>query len=329
MKLGQLLLPLQILLRSKSKYQVRIFSILLFLLFYSTNLVGQWQQLKNRFGGHINCFIELDSISFMGTYNGVFASTDKGQNWSSVMNGPISVNTLIVLGKSIFAGTNGQGIFLSSNYGTSWTRMNIGLPKEDGYTDVKSMLVIDSTILAGLWDGMYLSEDTGKTWVQVQIGLTNSKINSLKAVKSKIYAGTDYGGVFVSENCGKTWKAINKGLENYSIKALTVIGSKLYAGSNNDGAYLLTEGSTKWISTKFGLGLSGIAITSMVNDGKQIYAGTQEGGVFLLSENGSCWNSINEGLSNTHINSLAIFGKMLYTCTNGAKVWSLPIKIPN
>ena len=63
-------------------------------------------------------------ISFALTINSVKAQ------WQS--NGPYGaiINCLAVSGSNIFAGTNGEGVFLSSNNCTSWTQVNKGLPPQ-------------------------------------------------------------------------------------------------------------------------------------------------------------------------------------------------------
>jgi hypothetical protein len=54
---------------------------------------------------------------------------------------------LPVNGKSLFAGTDGCGVFLSTNSGTSWTEVNTGL--EDVY--VEALAVSGTSVFTGTY----------------------------------------------------------------------------------------------------------------------------------------------------------------------------------
>jgi hypothetical protein len=56
------------------------------------------------------------------------------------------IRTLLVSGTDIFAGTNGSGVFLTSNNGVSWTSINTGLTN----AFVLSLVRCGATLLAGV-----------------------------------------------------------------------------------------------------------------------------------------------------------------------------------
>jgi hypothetical protein len=66
-------------------------------------------------------------------------------------NGPYGgiVNCLAVNGSNVFAGTDGGGVFLSTNNGTSCTAVNTGLMR----TFVSSLAVNGSNLFAGTFYG--------------------------------------------------------------------------------------------------------------------------------------------------------------------------------
>ncbi|MEX0601758.1 MAG: regulator, partial [Bacteroidota bacterium] len=71
-------------------------------------------------------------------------------------NGPYGgfVRSLAVSGTNLFAGTDGGGVFLSTNNGTSWTQVNTGLTN----TDVRSLAVSGTNLFAGTdGGGVFLS----------------------------------------------------------------------------------------------------------------------------------------------------------------------------
>jgi hypothetical protein len=102
---------------------VTFFSLIFVLHFFLFTDVcfGQWQQMGLYISPKVHSYTSLGNNLFAGTiYNtGVYKSTNGGVNWSQTSLTNQSVNSLEVLGNSIFAGTV-NGIYISTNYGTNW-----------------------------------------------------------------------------------------------------------------------------------------------------------------------------------------------------------------
>lgn len=64
---------------------------------------------------------------FAGTDGGVFLSSNNGASWAEAGLTGVPVTSLAVSDTNIFAGTYGNIVFLSTDNGTSWTRVNRGL----------------------------------------------------------------------------------------------------------------------------------------------------------------------------------------------------------
>src|SRR5262245_49489058 len=92
-------------------------------------LFAQWIQTNGPYGGYVNCFEVSGTNLFVGTYGGVFISTNNGASWTSVNTSLTSlvVTSLAISGTNLFAGTYYGGVYLSTNNGTSWTAVNNGL----------------------------------------------------------------------------------------------------------------------------------------------------------------------------------------------------------
>src|ERR1051325_9450860 len=77
-------------------------------------------------------FTSVGSNLFIGGGypNAVYKSTDAGGHWSKVTALPSSGATsqLLGLGNNLFACSPNNGIFISTNLGTSWTKISTGLP---------------------------------------------------------------------------------------------------------------------------------------------------------------------------------------------------------
>lgn len=65
---------------------------------------------------------------FAGTYDGIFRSTNDGQDWIGVNTGLSNtiISSFTVSESNIFVGT-GDGIFLSTNNGLNWIEMSLCL----------------------------------------------------------------------------------------------------------------------------------------------------------------------------------------------------------
>ena len=169
-----------------------VFSQFLILFFCCFNHINaQWQQASGPYGGTIYCFANSGSAIFVGTTNGVFSST---------------------------------------NNGSSWTAMNSGITNKT----VKSIAIIGTNMFAGTSKGgVYHSSDNGANWAAVNNGLTDLKITSLAVNGSSLFAGTETGGVFLSSDNGANWNVVNTGLDDLNITAIATsgLGTTVFAGT--------------------------------------------------------------------------------------------------
>ena len=106
--------------------------------------------------------------------------------------------------QTIYAGTYDDGVFKSTNGGTSWTPITSGLTE----TYIYSLAInpkAPQTIYAGAGGGIFKSTNGGTSWTQVSSGLTSNIVYSLAINPSNpqiVYAGSRGDGVFKSTNGG-------------------------------------------------------------------------------------------------------------------------------
>lgn len=146
---------------------------------------------------------------------------------------------------NIYAGTQGNGILKSSNYGDSWDYINKGGLH---FANINA-LVIDrknsNLLFCGTNQGIFKSIDAGTSWIQLDDPhIKNFKINTLCFHPSNdkiLLAGTDQGSVFISRDKGETWKDLDKNLDNYNIlnlKGLVINDTTtFYAGTEGNSIY--------------------------------------------------------------------------------------------
>ena len=251
-------------------------------------------------------------VVFAGTDgNGIFRSTDDGDNWSLL--GPVDKKV-----QSIFIQTNGDiliglgdefadgGIYRSADNGNTFD--TLGIPEHP----VTSIAINSGgDIFAGTASvGVYRSTDNGANWVQVNEGLmTNGQHPTSIIVNSSgvVFAGTINGGMFRSTNNGDNWIPINQGLTNNYILSLAIDSSgNLFAGTSGSGIFRSTDNGDNWTPINEGItpGQGLFAFSLTINLNGDIFAGTADG-VFQSTDNGSHWIQNNLGLINNDVHSLA------------------------
>ncbi len=145
----------------------------------------------------ITSFTQSQNNIFVGSYSGVFTSTNNGSNWSAVNSGLFnrSVTCLASFGNNIFAGTAESGVFLSTNNGADWSLRNDGLMDSSNY----ALAVCDTILFAGGRSGkIFVTTDKGTNWSLVVGGLPAVyNVNFLAVNGSSIYAGTVGGGLWM------------------------------------------------------------------------------------------------------------------------------------
>ncbi|WP_304129941.1 T9SS type A sorting domain-containing protein [Ignavibacterium album] len=291
-----------------------------------------------------------------------FCALTKAQ-WVQTGLTSVRINTIVVSNNNLFAGTNGSGIYTSTNNGLNWSAVNNGLTN----TFVRALLVNGTYLFAGTYGGsVFRSTDNGASWSTAGNGITNPYILTFTARDTNLFAGSEFtaGNVFRSTNNGSSWGLTNNGIPSTTVHTLAVNGTNLFAGTNGSGIYISTNNGLNWssvnngltntyihsiassgsdifagsegglvyISTNNGSSWSGINVSSagstfntFVFSGTNIFAGASGGGVFLSIDNGLSWNAVNTGLTDTDVLSLAVKDDTLFAGTFNSGVWKRPL----
>ena len=160
---------------------------------------------------------------------GVFRSDDGGQNWLAVneglpkdSNGSLNVQSLaidptdtnvIYLGTG-WSGSNGNGVFKSTDGGTTWMAANRGMI-DYSITALAVDPLNPQTVYAGGFGGeLFKSTDGGATWNELAVNLPD-QANVLgividPAVTETVYVLYDRVGVLVSHDGGMQWNLLGK-----------------------------------------------------------------------------------------------------------------------
>jgi hypothetical protein len=301
--------------------------ILLFVLLSASSLIAQWVPTNVPVGGTVRSLNVSNSNIFAGTENnGIYLSSNNGVNWTeSGMQGSY-ITSLTAYGTNIFASTS-SGVYRSTNNGANWSA--IGLSGKN----VRALVFSGANLFAGTYQsGIYLSTNNGANWTAV--GLTERDIWCFAVSGTNIIAGTynNGGGVFMSTNNGTNWNAI--GLDGFAIWSLAVSGTNIYAGSSGGRIFMTTNNGINW--TSIGIENQSLNINSIVISGNTVfvaagdYGSSHNSGVYLSTNAGANWINKSQGFDYPppSVHSLLINNNFVYAglfSNTTGSVWRRPL----
>ena len=148
-----------------------------------------------------------------------------GQNFWMQTSGPQGGEGIALARNSIghvFVGTQGGGVFRSTDNAETWTGVNNGLTD----TNVRALAINNASghIFGGTWSsGVFRSTDNGDSWAAVNNGLNSLSVRALVTNSGgDVFAGTFDGGVYRSVDDGENWTSINPSLICVQLSPLSV-----------------------------------------------------------------------------------------------------------
>jgi fibronectin type 3 domain-containing protein len=266
--------------------------------------------------------------------SGVQASKDGGSTWSA-LGSLVNVRSLALTGTTLFAGTNGAGVF-SSVAGGAWTASG-GAPAFLG--GVTSLAASGSHVIVGSYSGqgIYYSTSAGLGWSTASAGITAADTTALaiSADASELFAVAGHQ-LMRSFNHGATWQyPVTSGL-TYPVIATAVAvdptsASIVYVGAR--GVRRSIDGGGAFTDTGANFVPSALAIPAQAHN--IVYAAVFNGGVYQTDFSAAtpAWKQINSGITDLRIRSVAVDPANaqnvyaggeggFFRSTNGGATWS-------
>ena len=229
-------------------------------------------------------------------------------------------------GTTLFA-LNGNGIFLSTNNGTSWTLVNSGL----AYFSVKnpniySIAANGGNLFAATDVGLFLLNDKAATWTGPITSFPYGDnwpayIVQFIAVSDTNLLADIHGSLYISSNNGTSWNPagyLTSTRDGETVSSLSVAGTPIIDGipnlfeGTNAGLYVSWSYGAHW--TSINLNLPNCTV-SAENDESLFAWGA--GGVYHTTNINASWSPVNLGLANTHVNAFAVYDSKLFAGTDG------------
>jgi len=230
--------------------------------FRSTNGGASWTNSRSGMNDtNVYALTSSGSDIIAGTIDGgVYVSTNNGLNWSAANSGltDASIRALTSIGSNVYAGAihnvgsifnpiYSNDIFLTSNNGTSWAKI------DSQSTPTSAALITclsanGSNLVIGTgnkqpnpppsltWSpvgGVYRLTFDGAKWNRSDSALVGNYVTSFVSTGSNIFAGTYTGGVFASSNNSASWTSISDGLTDSSVVSLTIHNSNLFVATSS------------------------------------------------------------------------------------------------
>jgi photosystem II stability/assembly factor-like uncharacterized protein len=239
--------------------------------FKSTDFGASWIDVSTGLGkGGIQALLYDGSTVFAGTPAdavGIYRSTNGGQSWEPAAAGAAyrlrDPQHASVWGY-VFAETQGDGIYRSSDHGDTWAKTDISNPLL-AQTLVLTFCVKDNNLFAGAINGIYKSTDGGATFQRTLDGFPpniNVTALSLTASNGDIVAGVSISfspsegldAIFYSPDDGSTWHEANVPAQVVSVPAVAsdgssrVYGAVITQSSFTTGLYTSTNAGVTWIA---------------------------------------------------------------------------------
>jgi hypothetical protein len=192
--------------------------------------------------------------------------SDASAQWVRT-NGPYanSVTALAVRGTQLFAGTNGSGVFLTTDEGATWS------PENEGLSQLRIMELFTSgpNLFALSFNGVSRSTNNGANWTPFTTAPgVRGEIHALAISGLTLFAGAD-SGLYISRDNGLNWNPL--AFSDTTIYHLIAAGPHLLAESKF-GMYHSTNRGEAWTKYIDFLDNATESITTMTTIGSIVIA---------------------------------------------------------
>lgn len=292
----------------------------------STNHGESWDQINN---GLTEPFVATLAIApnrylyagtvaenFFHTDGKVFRSVDSGKNWKDTGFRDSGVTVIAVNSRGdVFVGTDRNGLFYSTDEGSTWIRSDSGLTR----TDIRAIAISPTgTIYLGAHQSIFQSTDAGRSWVWKSSGVQYTFINAISIDSiGTIYTGTD-GYIFRSTNNAESWELTAASMIGSVLSLAADAGGSIYAGHQGIGILRTTDHGDSWFEKDSGLSNTLIQCVA-INASGHIFAGSAYSGFFRSTDQGTNWQYIRSRFYN--YTSIAITsGGVIYAGEDGGGI---------
>jgi photosystem II stability/assembly factor-like uncharacterized protein len=263
---------------------------------------------------------------FAATYvDGVYRSTDDGDNWTNVSFPDTYVNCISINNSGhIFVGTWGHGLYRSTDNGNKWFQSGLVTSRINCIAINSAGKIFVGRDAQGGDSTLYRSTDNGDSWILCINGIPSPSqmIDAIATGDSNIVYASASGGVFRSTNNGDSWTRTGSASMD-PISLLVTPSGHVFAGAY--GVYRTTDNGVNWTPADSGC-TTDLVRSLITNQQGYIFRGTasygSSGGVYVSHDDGLHWSECTSGLPTRVIQKLAMNSAgILFAATFGSGVF--------
>jgi photosystem II stability/assembly factor-like uncharacterized protein len=231
-------------------------------------------------GKAITVLFSTHHTLFAGTAgDGVYKSNDLGTTWQRAGNElegwSADVIAFASLGDSLYAGTNGAGIYVLGFSDTAtWSAFNQGLPQYQ----TEAIAASGNTLIAAMSTDVFLRRQGDPSWSYVQLDTTVWQRRALKfiAAGEHLFAGTSVG-IFRSDRDGQQWRKLSiPTFPNLPVETFAQHGTRIYAGVHyHNELFIIT--SDDWGTTWTPRSHEFAVLFDLLASGERLWAARTDG----------------------------------------------------
>jgi len=270
----------------------------------------------------------VNSNLYAATSTGIYQTPTAAAAWLPANFGltTTDVLSLTISGTTIFAGTNGGGVFSNT--------LVAGVPNWSPFNSAGlTSLVVNqlgqvggNVVFAGTPSGVFTTGTGPINWASFSSGLANTNVQALAVDTTAfaIYVGTS-SGVYKSPTGAAAFVLFDSNpstLTQLNVTSLAVGGgigcggvACVYAGTNGANGGIFTApisavtGTVARVWTAANTGLGNTVVQSLLVDTGtpvDVIAGTQGGGIFKTANSGGTWAVSNSGMGAGYASVIAV-----------------------
>lgn len=198
-----------------------------------------------------------------------------------------SVTCLATRENYVFVGTNGSGVFASTDFGISWTQCTNGLTD----LSISCISAEGPKIVVGTYYGnVFMTLNNGNTWSDISSGiLLNSAINDIIISNQNILfisRFTDINYLYRTSNNGNNWQillSMSRWPDDLIFTDIAIKNNHLVVGGSEPSITVSSDNGTTWFSPIFGS-----LVRSVMFNGDNLFAGTFDW-IFKSTDYGYTW----------------------------------------
>jgi photosystem II stability/assembly factor-like uncharacterized protein len=244
-----------------------------------------------------------------GVWKAQDPNTGANWNWQAANTGLTNLGLWGLTtndGVTIYAGTDGSGIFKSTDSAATWSASNGSGGTALGCKVVRAinfLATAPATIYAGTacrYDsGLYKSTDSGATWARIGTATipadTVISAVNLDTTGAQIVLATSNYGIFKSTDSGSTWTAINNGIgagaNAFNITIVDNNSTHLVTYIHGQGVFKTTDGGANWTASNTGLPAGAAALAGISREGNTtLYYPSDKQGIYRSTDSGATWS---------------------------------------